>query len=77
MSRPKSASTTKKRAALSAASTPALAAEKVDDLAALDAWADAFQGVRFDEALHKVIGRFIVSATERRSLLDPFQVPFA
>ncbi|WP_168708927.1 hypothetical protein [Metallibacterium scheffleri] len=49
----------------------------MDDLAALDAWADAFQGVRFDEALHKVIGLFIVSATERRSLLDPFQVPFA
>ena len=75
MPRPKSAPTPKKRTVLSAAPVPAT--EIADDLAALDAWADAFHGVRFDETLHTAIGRFIVSATERHSLLDPFQVPFA
>lgn len=46
-----------------------------DDLAALDAWADAFHGAQFDETLHRAVARFIASAVERHSLLDPFTVP--
>ncbi len=76
MPRPKPAATMpKKRAAPNAA--PAPSAALTDELAALDVWADAFHGVTFDETLHRTIARFIVSATERHSLLDPFQVPFA
>ena len=65
----------RKRAAPHAA--PAPSAPVADELAALDAWADAFHSVNFDEPLHAAVGRFIVSATERHSLLDPFMIPFA
>lgn len=75
MPRQKPATMPNKRVAPNAAPAPSDAL--ADELAALDAWADAFHDVNFDETLHAAIGRFIASATERHSLLDPFQVPFA
>ncbi len=70
-SKPKTSPRSAKRATRAPASRPS------DPFATLDAWADAFQGVIVDERLHRAIGCFIVAATERRSLLDPFKVPLA